>query len=210
MPADSHNISLYEKVFKGIFDFSLSLIGLILLSVILIPFLIPLLVSSKGKILFIQSRPGKFEKEIKIIKFKTMTDEKDSEGNPLPNDMRLTSLGKILRKYSLDELPQLINVIKGEMSLIGPRPLLFKYLPLYSEEQRKRHLVKPGITGLAQVNGRNAISWKEKFEYDVWYVHNISFSTDLKILWQTFLKVFKPEGINASEHVTMPPFNGNN
>lgn len=139
-----------------------------------------------------------------------MTDDKDSEGNLLPNHLRITNTGKFLRKYSLDELPQLINVLKGDMSLVGPRPLLFKYIPLYSEEQRKRHLVKPGITGWAQVNGRNAISWTKKFEYDVWYVENISLLLDLKILIMTVLKILKSEGINAGENLTMPPFNGKN
>jgi lipopolysaccharide/colanic/teichoic acid biosynthesis glycosyltransferase len=139
-----------------------------------------------------------------------MTDAKDSEGNLLPNHLRITNVGKFLRKYSLDELPQLINVIKGDMSLVGPRPLLFKYIPLYSEEQRKRHLVKPGITGWAQVNGRNAISWTKKFEYDVWYVENISLLLDLKIFIMTVLKILKSEGINAGENLTMPPFNGKN
>lgn len=206
----NYNLGLYQRVFKVLLDFSLSVIGLIVLFAIFIPFMIPMLVRFKGSIFFIQSRPGQFEKEIKVIKFKTMTDEKDIDGNLLPNEMRITRLGCFLRKYSFDELPQLINVIKGEMSLVGPRPLLFKYIPLYSKEQRKRHLIKPGITGLAQVNGRNSISWKEKFEYDIWYVQNISFLLDLKILWLTILKVIKTEGINANEHVTMPPFNGNN
>ena len=145
-----------------------------------------------------------------MIKFKTMTDKKDPDGNLLPNHYRVTKIGRLLRQYSLDELPQLINVLKGDMSLVGPRPLLFKYIPLYSSEQRKRHLVKPGITGWAQVNGRNAISWTRKFELDVWYVKNLSFLLDLRILWKTLLKWIRPEGINASENITMPPFNGNN
>ena len=169
-----------------------------------------LLFINKGKVFFIQSRPGKDETEFKLIKFKTMNDLTDAYGNLLPNNLRITRFGRLLRKSSLDELPQLFNVLKGDMSIIGPRPLLFKYLPLYSEEQRKRHKTLPGITGWAQVNGRNAISWSKKFELDVYYVENISFKFDLKILWLTFLKVLKTEGVNSSNDVTMPPFNGTN
>lgn len=144
------------------------------------------------------------------MKYKTMTDETDAQGNLLPNHLRITKVGNFLRKLSLDELPQLMNVLKGDMSLVGPRPLLFKYIPLYSREQRRRHLVRPGITGWAQVNGRNSISWTKKFELDVYYVDHVSFLLDLKIMYRTFLKVIKTEGVNAATDVTMPPFDGAN
>ncbi len=150
------------------------------------------------------------EKKIRIIKFKSMTDEKDNLGNLLPDFKRTTHFGNFIRKTSIDELPQFINVLKGDMSLIGPRPLLFKYIPLYSNRQKKRHLVKPGITGWAQVNGRNSISWTEKFELDVYYVENVSFMLDIKIMWLTFLKVIMSEGVNQSNERPMMPFNGNN
>lgn len=190
----------------------------LIFSLFLIMALLPLLtilclvvaIKFNGTPFFIQLRPGYKENPIKVIKFKTMTDDKDSEGNLLPNQARMTRFGALLRKLSLDELPQLINVIKGDMSLVGPRPLLYKYIPLYSEEQKMRHLLKPGITGWAQVNGRNSISWTNKFKHDVWYIENVSFVLDMKILWMTFLKAIKPEGINAGENVTMPPFNGQN
>lgn len=168
------------------------------------------MIFNRGSVFFTQSRPGQFEKEIKVIKFKTMNDKRDANGNLLSDKERLTTFGKFLRKYSLDELPQLINVIKGDLSLIGPRPLLFKYLPLYNERQRLRHRVKPGITGWAQVNGRNAISWQQKFEYDVYYVENISFSLDLKIFFLTIYKIIKSEGVNQSSERPMMPFEGNN
>lgn len=162
-----------------------------------------------GKPFFFQSRPGKGGKIFKIIKFKTMNDRKDSNGDLLPDSKRLTKIGALVRKTSLDELPQLLNVLIGDMSLVGPRPLLIEYLPLYNFEQGRRHNVRPGITGWAQVNGRNAISWNEKFNLDVWYVDNLSFNLDLKILLLTFKKVFKSEGINASANVTMEKFTGN-
>lgn len=161
-------------------------------------------------VLFIQKRPGLHEKPFLLYKFRTMTEERDSKGQLLPDHLRLTKLGTFLRKYSLDELPQLINVLKGELSLVGPRPLLMEYLPLYSAEQRKRHYVRPGITGLAQVNGRNAISWEEKFQLDVWYVHHNSFLLDIKILFLTVYKVLKSEGINQSENTPMGVFLGVN
>ena len=170
---------------------------------------IMLLITNKGNPFFTQKRPGKNEKLFTIIKFKTMNDKKDKNGGLLPDAQRLTGTGKIIRATSLDELPQLINVLKGDMSLIGPRPLLPEYLPLYNEFQKQRHLVKPGITGWAQVNGRNAISWQEKFEYDVYYVKNCSFALDLKIMLMTIRKVFLRKGINNKNSVTMHRFKGN-
>ncbi len=168
-----------------------------------------LLIANNGKPFFLQQRPGKNEKIFTVIKFKTMNDKKDENGNLLPDEERLTTIGKFIRKTSLDEIPQLLNVIKGDMSLVGPRPLLVEYLPLYNEFEKRRHEVKPGITGWAQVNGRNAISWQQKFEYDVWYVDHLSFGLDMKILFMTFVKVFKSEGINAAGSATMEKFKGN-
>lgn len=195
---------------KRFFDFVISSILCILLCV---PFLIiAILVRSKlgSPIIFKQQRPGLYGEKFYVYKFRTMTDEKDKEGNFLPDDVRLTSFGKLLRKLSLDELPQLINVVKGDISLVGPRPLLMDYLPLYTAEQARRHEVRPGITGWAQVNGRNAISWEEKFKLDVWYVDNQSFWLDIKILFLTVVKVFKSEGISQQGHVTMQKFTGSN
>jgi len=169
-----------------------------------------LMIQNKGEVFFYQQRPGLRERPFNLIKFKTMTDERNDKGMLLPDMERITFLGKWIRKLSLDELPQLINVIKGDMSLIGPRPLLSKYIPLYTHEQRRRHDVKPGITGWAQVNGRNVIPWKKKFELDIYYVENISFTLDLKILWLTILKVLKREGINQSDTRPMQPFDGTN
>jgi lipopolysaccharide/colanic/teichoic acid biosynthesis glycosyltransferase len=163
-----------------------------------------------GEPFFLQERPGFKEQKFKVIKFRSMNNKKDSDGTLLPDNLRLTSVGKLVRKTSIDELPQLINVLKGDMSLVGPRPLLFKYLPLYSKEQRRRHDVKPGITGLAQVNGRNRITWTEKFSHDVYYVDNISFILDIKILFLTLKKVLVREGINQTEDRPMLPFNGKN
>ena len=167
-------------------------------------------VQNGGTIFFYQRRPGKDEEPFHIIKFKTMTDETDDEGNLLPDTERITAFGGLVRKLSLDELPQLINVLKGDMSMIGPRPLLFKYIPLYNDEQRRRHNIRPGITGWAQVNGRNTISWEKKFELDIYYVENVSASLDFKIFWLTILKIFKREGVNQSEEKTMAPFDGTN
>ena len=167
-------------------------------------------IQNKGTPFFYQDRPGKGEKRIRIVKFKSMTDERDEKGRLLPDNQRITRLGRFVRKWSLDELPQLFNVLKGDMSLIGPRPLLFKYIPLYSDEQRRRHEVKPGITGWAQVNGRNAISWQKKFELDVYYVDHLSFRLDFKIFWKTILKILKREGIDQSKERPMQPFTGNN
>ncbi len=158
---------------------------------------------------FIQKRPGYNERIFNVIKFKTMNDDRDEHGNLLPDERRLTTIGNLIRKTSMDELPQLVNVLKGDMSFVGPRPLLVEYLPLYSTAQRKRHSVKPGITGWAQVNGRNAILWQKRFEYDIWYVDHISFMLDMKILTMTILKVFKAEGISGEGSVTMKKFSGN-
>ena len=168
------------------------------------------MIVNKGNAFFFQDRPGKNEKRIRIIKFRSMTDERDENGDLLPDVKRITRIGDFCRKYSLDELPQLVNVLKGDMSLVGPRPLLFRYLNMYSPYQRRRQEVRPGITGLAQINGRNSISWKEKFNYDVYYIDNLTFTLDLKILWLTFRKVIKREGVNQSVERPMQPFNGNN
>jgi lipopolysaccharide/colanic/teichoic acid biosynthesis glycosyltransferase len=201
---------MYQNYLKRIIDFITSLLLLIVVFPILLILSLLLFFQNKGTPFFFQDRPGKNEKKIKIIKFKSMTDQKDKAGKLLPDKDRLTPLGKFIRKTSLDELPQLLNVLKGDMSLVGPRPLLFKYLPLYSKEQKRRHEVTPGITGWAQVNGRNNISWKKKFELDVYYVNNISFSLDMKILWLTFAKVVKREGVNQSIDRPMQPFTGDN
>lgn len=201
---------MYKHFFKRLFDFFISLIGLIILSPIFIVVTIGLYFANDGKPFFFQSRPGLNERIFKIIKFKTMNDKKDTNGNLLSDAERLTPIGSFVRKTSLDEIPQLINVLKGDMAIIGPRPLLVQYLPLYDDKQRRRHDVRPGITGWAQVNGRNAISWTKKFELDVWYVDHVSFLTDLNVFFTTFKKVFKREGISADGHVTIEPFNGNN
>jgi lipopolysaccharide/colanic/teichoic acid biosynthesis glycosyltransferase len=202
---------MYKHFFKRLIDFTLSLIGFIVISPIFIIVWVWLTIANKGAgALFFQERPGKDEKIFKVIKFKTMTDERDASGKLLPDAKRLTKVGRFVRSTSLDEIPQLINVIKGDMSLIGPRPLLVQYLPLYNENQKRRHEVKPGITGWAQVNGRNAISWEQKFAYDVWYVDNVSLSLDVKILLKTIQKVFKREGISSNSSATMEPFKGDN
>lgn len=200
---------MYEKVFKRIFDFILALVLLVLFSpVILITAL--LLKITQGSVIFTQNRPGLDEKFFKIYKFKTMSDERDEKGELLSDELRLKAFGKIVRSLSLDELLQLFNVLKGDMSFVGPRPLLVEYLPLYNEEQKLRHKVRPGITGWAQVNGRNAISWQKKFELDVYYVKNISFLLDLKIMFLTALKVLKRSGVSKEGHVTTEKFNGKN
>ena len=200
---------MYKNVFKRIFDLLASLFGFIIFSPIFIIVCIFLWFANDGKPFFFQQRPGKNGKIFKIIKFKTMNDRKDAAGNLLPDAMRLTKIGAFVRKTSLDEVPQLLNVIKGDMSLIGPRPLLIQYLKLYNDFQNRRHEVRPGITGWAQVNGRNAISWDKKFEYDVWYVDNISLVIDIKIIFKTIQKVIKSEGINSADAATIEPFNGN-
>ncbi len=202
---------MYKHFFKRFFDFWIALIALICLSPVLLMVTICLLMANKGAgAIFFQERPGKDGKIFKIIKFKTMTDERDAEGNLLPDEARLTKVGKFVRSTSIDELPQLINVLKGDMALIGPRPLLPQYLPLYSPEQARRHEVRPGISGWAQCHGRNAISWTEKFKLDVWYVDHVSLMTDLKVIWITIMKVLKRADISQAGNATMEAFNGTN
>lgn len=200
---------MYKNLIKRLIDFLAAFFGLILLSPIFIIVTIGLFFANQGKPFFFQQRPGKNEKIFSIVKFKTMNDKKDKDGNLLPDAERLTKIGSFVRKTSLDEIPQLINVLKGDMSLIGPRPLLIQYLPLYNETQKKRHEVRPGITGWAQINGRNAISWQQKFEYDVWYLDNISLWLDIKILFLTVKKVFVREGISQDGQATAEVFKGN-
>lgn len=190
-------------------DFTLALIALIFISPLILLLILFLAIANDGKPFFVQKRPGKRGKIFSIVKFKTMNDKKDKNGNLLSDADRLTKVGQFVRKTSLDEIPQLINVLKGDMSLIGPRPLLPQYLELYSDFQNRRHEVRPGITGWAQVNGRNAISWEKKFEYDVWYVDQLSFKQDCIIILKTVEKVFKREGISGAESVTVEPFKGN-
>jgi undecaprenyl phosphate N,N'-diacetylbacillosamine 1-phosphate transferase len=202
---------MYKYLFKRIIDFTLSLLGFIIICPVFLFIWIWLTIANRGAgAFFFQERPGKDEKIFRVIKFKTMNDRKDALGNLLPDSQRLTRVGRFVRSTSLDEIPQLLNVIKGDMSLIGPRPLLVQYLPLYDKTQRRRHEVRPGITGWAQVNGRNAISWEQKFAYDVWYVDNVSLSLDVKILLKTIQKVFKREGISSDSSATMEPFKGDN
>lgn len=201
---------MYKYFFKRVIDILVSLVVLAIFSPVLLILSVILYFSHNQKVFFTQERPGLQKRIFKVLKFKTMNDNRDADGKLLPDNVRLTPIGKFVRSTSLDELPQLINVLKGDMSLIGPRPLLVKYLPLYSETQNRRHQMKPGITGWAQVNGRNAISWTQKFEYDVWYVDNSSFLLDMKILWLTLKKVIIREGISSNSSVTMEPFKGNN
>ncbi|MBK7107874.1 MAG: sugar transferase [Bacteroidetes bacterium] len=201
---------MYQHFIKYAIDFLAAVFLLLLLSPLLLIISIILYFTNNKSIFFRQDRPGYMEKKIRIVKFKSMNDNKDSNGDLLPDNKRLTAFGKFIRKTSIDELPQLWNVLNGDMSLIGPRPLLYKYIPLYSDEQRRRHLVRPGITGWAQVNGRNSISWNEKFKLDVYYVDNISLWLDLKIFWLTIIKVIKREGVNQSDARPMMPFNGKN
>jgi len=203
-------MKVYRNFFKRVIDFTVSLVALCLLLPFFLIITLLLTIANQGKPFFFQRRPGKNQKVFLLVKFKTMNDRKDAQGKLLPDEKRLTALGKFIRKTSLDEIPQLINVVKGDMSLIGPRPLLVEYLPLYNEFQNRRHEVKPGITGWAQINGRNAISWEQKFEYDVWYADNISFGLDVKIFFLTIKKVIKPEGISQQGHATMPFFKGAN
>ena len=200
---------MYKFFFKPLLDFVLSFLGLIISSPIFLIVFIALLFANRGKVFFLQNRPGKNEGIFKIIKFRTMNDKRDAQGNLLPDEERLTSIGKLVRKTSLDEIPQLINVLLGNMSLIGPRPLLPEYLPLYNDVQKKRHLIKPGITGWAQINGRNAVDWEKKFMFDVWYVENLSFLLDLQIMFLTLKKVLKLEGVNREGEATNIAFKGN-
>lgn len=199
---------MYKTLFKRPFDFTAALIAIVLLSPIFLAVTIALYFANQGKPFFFQIRPGKAERLFKIIKFKTMNDKKDNQGQLLDDSQRLTPIGSFVRKTSLDEIPQLINVLKGDMSLIGPRPLLVQYLPLYTDRQNRRHELRPGITGWAQINGRNAISWKQKFEFDVWYVDNVSLTLDIKIIVLTIKKVIVREGISSDTSATMEEFKG--
>lgn len=199
---------MYAKFIKRPLDFSVSLFAVMVLSPIMLILIVIGAVVMKGNPFFTQLRPGKNEKIFKLIKFRTMTCEKDENGILLPDDKRLTKYGKLLRSTSLDELPELFNIIKGDMAIVGPRPLLVKYLPLYNDFQKRRHEVRPGLSGLAQVNGRNSITWEKKFEDDVKYVDNITFAGDMKIIFTTFVKVFKREGISQENNVTMEEFKG--
>lgn len=199
---------MYKKFWKRFFDFILSLLALVVLSPVMLVLTVLGTIKMKGNPFFTQERPGKDEKIFKLIKFRTMTCEKDKDGNLLPDDQRLTKYGKILRSTSLDELPELINILKGDMSIVGPRPLLVKYLPLYNEEQRRRHDVRPGLTGYAQVHGRNTITWEQRFKYDVCYVNNISLRKDVEIIFDTVLSVLKREGISSGTCDTMEAFTG--
>jgi undecaprenyl phosphate N,N'-diacetylbacillosamine 1-phosphate transferase len=201
---------IYNKIIKRGLDLFAAIILLILTTPITLVVGILIYLQNKQNVFFTQSRPGLNQKSFKIYKFKTMTDQRDEHGDLLPDNQRITKLGKLVRKLSIDELPQLFNVLKGEMSLIGPRPLLHAYIPLYSPDQLRRHTVRPGISGWAQVNGRNAISWTKKFELDLYYVDHISFSLDLKIVWLTVIKVFRSDGVNQTADRPMNPFNGNN
>lgn len=204
---------MYRNFFKVIFDFIIALTAILIIWPLLLAVAIWLHFANKGAgAFFFQDRPGLHGKIFRLIKFKTMTDEKDEDGNLLPEARRLTKAGRFIRSTSIDELPQLFNILKGDMSLVGPRPLLVKYLPLYSEEQSRRHEVRPGITGWAQVNGRNSISWTEKFRLDVWYVDHCSLTLDMKIIFRTIGKIFRRSDINnnSGQSATMPPFTGNN
>ena len=201
---------MYAKYFKRVIDFALSLCALIVLSPVLLVLTVLGAIKMKGNPFFTQLRPGKDEKIFKLIKFRTMTCETDENGNLLPDEVRLTKYGKLLRATSLDELPELFNILTGDMSIVGPRPVLVQYLPLYNEEQRRRHSVRPGLTGLAQVSGRNSISWTERFRYDVTYVDNITFWGDIKILFMTVKKVLIRDGISSATSETMEDFSGVN
>lgn len=199
---------MYRSFFKRFIDFIITVLGLLIISPLLLLITLLLFFSNKRKPFFYQDRPGKDGRVFRLLKFKTMNDKRDARGRLLPDADRLTRVGRIIRSLSLDELPQLWNVLKGDMSLVGPRPLLIRYLPRYNARQARRHEVRPGITGWAQVNGRNAISWEDKFEYDVYYVDNLSFLLDVKIFWLTILKVIKREGINNTVDQTMSEFMG--
>jgi len=200
---------MYKTYFKRSLDILISALGLIILAPIILILIIVLTISNNGAPFFVHERPGKNEKVFKLFKFKSMNDKKDEEGNLLPYHLRVTKVGEFIRKLSLDEIPQLMNVFIGDMSIIGPRPLLVEYLDRYSNQQKQRHNVRPGISGWAQVNGRNSLSWEKKFELDIWYINNVSFTTDIKILLLTVKKVILKENINLSENVNMTPFMGN-
>ncbi|WP_298741172.1 sugar transferase [uncultured Chitinophaga sp.] len=199
----------YKHIIKPLADRLVALILLVLLLPVWLPLMILLWIVNRGKPFFFQQRPGLNGRIFVLMKFRTMTDKRDKAGQLLPDAQRLTPLGRLVRRTSLDELPQLLNVLRGDMSLVGPRPLLVEYLPLYNNMQRRRHAVRPGITGWAQVNGRNAISWEQRFEYDVWYVEHISLALDLRILWLTLLKVCRAEGVTQHGHATAEKFTGN-
>jgi undecaprenyl phosphate N,N'-diacetylbacillosamine 1-phosphate transferase len=201
---------VYTRIIKPFFDFTVSLVVFIVLFPVFLLLTVLLALANQGKPFFFQARPGKNARLFNVIKFKTMNDKRGPDGTLLPDDVRLTPIGKFVRKTSLDEIPQLLNVIKGNMSIVGPRPLLVEYMSLYSKEQRRRHDVKPGITGWAQVNGRNAIKWNTKFEYDIYYVDHISFWLDMKIIVLTVYKVFKAEGISGQGVMTAEKFTGQN
>jgi undecaprenyl phosphate N,N'-diacetylbacillosamine 1-phosphate transferase len=201
-------MAFYTQLFKPFFDIILGIILFVIFSPVFLIVIVLLLITNNGHAFFLQARPGKHGRIFKVVKFKTMNDKKDGNGQLLPDEKRLTPIGSFIRKTSLDELPQLINVIKGDMSLVGPRPLLIEYLTLYNDFQKKRHNIRPGITGWAQVNGRNAISWEQKFEYDIWYVDNLNALLDLKIIFMTITKVFKSEGISQQGNATMKRFTG--
>ena len=204
-------MSMYKNYLKRVFDFSIALFAIVIASPLMITVAVWLHFANKGAgVFFLQERPGRYGKIFQVVKYKTMTDEKDSNGNLLPDEERLTPIGKFIRSTSIDELPQLINVLKGDMALIGPRPLLVKYLPLYSKKQARRHEVRPGISGWAQCHGRNAISWKQKFAYDVWYVDHLSLMTDLKVIYYTIKSVLKREGISQEGQATVEDFDGTN
>ncbi|UMY65832.1 MULTISPECIES: sugar transferase [unclassified Flavobacterium] len=200
---------MYRDFIKPVWEFLLALVIALILSPVILLLTLLLAISNRGKPFFLQDRPGKDGKLFKLIKFKTMRDAFHPDGTPLPDKERITKVGAFVRGFSLDEFPQLFNVLKGDMAIIGPRPLLVSYLPLYSPEQARRHEVKPGITGWAQIKGRNSLSWDEKFRYDVWYVDNISFATDMKIFWMSFAKVVQRDGIDNSATHTMQRFTGN-
>lgn len=201
---------MYKKVIKRIIDLVAGLVAFVVLSPVFVLVAAVLAFANRGRVFFTQPRPGKGAKVFYVVKFRTMNDRRDARGDLLPDAQRLTTVGGFVRKTSLDEIPQLLNVIKGDMSLVGPRPLLVEYLDLYSQEQRRRHEVRPGITGWAQVNGRNTISWKEKFSYDVWYIDHLTFGLDMRILFMTLAKVMKAEGISGRGVATAEKFNGAN
>lgn len=202
-------VKWYRIIIKPLADKLVALVALVILAPIMVVVAVALAMAQQGKVWFVQARPGLQGRIFKVVKFKTMTDARDAAGNLLADEKRLTGVGKFVRKTSLDEIPQLINVLKGDMSFVGPRPLLVEYLPLYNSNQKRRHEVKPGITGWAQVNGRNSVKWQERFEMDVWYVKHQSLALDVKILFLTVLKVFKAEGINSGTSATMEKFSGN-